>query len=121
MVGTASEAQINCFLHFVSCLHSHPTVDPVGRDFMNYWSAPALALQDQISAIFDPMKYHLAQETLIGRKFEFHVWSYPPTLLLLNDVAARKASLRLWYCRSNGNSLAAGGDAPDPLWLLSSS
>jgi len=59
------------------------TDHPVGRDFMNYWSAPALALKGQITAIFDPMQYHLAQEAMIGRKFEFHVWSYPPTLLFL--------------------------------------
>lgn len=59
------------------------TAHPVGRDFINYWSGPVLAFQDKIGVLFDPVRYHLAQEALVGRPFAYHVWSYPPTLLLL--------------------------------------
>jgi hypothetical protein len=56
---------------------------PVGRDFINYWTAAVAVSEGMIPLIFDVDLFHLYQEGLIGAEFSDHSWSYPPHMLLL--------------------------------------
>ncbi len=50
-------------------------------DGLNYWAGPFLALHDQYSVLFNPIRY----EAWFANKFGLydHVWSYPPSYLLI--------------------------------------
>ena len=53
----------------------------LGRDFVVFWSASVLALDGQISQIFDFAAFHAAQERLIGGEVPLYPWLYPPHAL----------------------------------------
>lgn len=55
---------------------------PIGRDFVNIWTASVLGLGGQALEIFDVSTFHPHQEQLLGRSFPTHIWSYPPHALL---------------------------------------
>src|SRR3546814_11942074 len=56
---------------------------PIGRDFVNYWSAGVAISDGLILQIFDIELFHPYQERLFGQSFADHNWSYPPHMLLL--------------------------------------
>lgn len=58
------------------------TDHPIGRDFVNIWTASVLSLDGQALEIFDVGTFHAHQERLLGRTFPIHNWSYPPHTLL---------------------------------------
>ena len=56
---------------------------PIGRDFVNYWTAGVAVLEGLVMMIFDVGEFHAYQEHLLGHPFSEHNWSYPPHMLLL--------------------------------------
>jgi hypothetical protein len=56
---------------------------PIGRDFVNYWSAAVAVSDGMILQIFDASLFHSYQERLLGHIFAEHSWSYPPHMLLV--------------------------------------
>jgi hypothetical protein len=71
----------------------------IGRDFINVWIGPQLALKGQIATLFDLKAYQVALTTLFGQPLPFHAWSYPLfTLLAFWPLAQLPyfAALALW-------------------------
>lgn len=56
---------------------------PIGRDFVNYWTAGVAVFDGMVPQIFDIGPFHAYQERLFGQSFALHNWSYPPHMLLL--------------------------------------
>ncbi len=56
--------------------------DPLGGDFINYWSASVLTSSDRTLEIFDYQKFHQAQTALLEHEYQLRIWSYPPHFLL---------------------------------------
>ncbi len=56
---------------------------PIGRDFVNYWTAGVSVFDGIVWDIFDTQLFHAYQEKLLGHPFAEHNWSYPPHILLL--------------------------------------
>jgi hypothetical protein len=56
---------------------------PIGRDFINYWTAGVAVFDDFVVNIFEADPFHAYQEKLLGHPFAEHNWSYPPHILLL--------------------------------------
>src|SRR5688500_3560350 len=55
----------------------------VGRDFINLWTAGRLVCEGRAETVFDVHGFHGVQESLVGRDFPLHLWSYPPHFLLM--------------------------------------
>src|SRR5437763_1732210 len=55
----------------------------IGRDFINTWAGPQLALSDRLGLLFDPEGYQAAISILFGEPLPPHSWSYPLFCLLL--------------------------------------
>jgi len=60
-----------------------PSGHAIGRDFINLWTAGRLALEGRAATVFDVHGFHAEQESILGREFPLHLWSYPPHFLLL--------------------------------------
>lgn len=56
---------------------------PLGRDFVAFWSASALALDGAPEAVFDLKHIHAVQIAAVGARVEPTAWHYPPTFLLM--------------------------------------
>jgi hypothetical protein len=56
---------------------------PLGRDFANVWSAPQVAAQSGVPALFDLDLYQRGVARLFGPSISPLMWSYPPNMLLL--------------------------------------
>jgi hypothetical protein len=50
----------------------------IGRDFLVFWTASVLALDGQITQIFDLPTFHAVQERLLGETVPLYPWLYPP-------------------------------------------
>ncbi|MEO3429987.1 glycosyltransferase family 87 protein [Pelagibius sp. CAU 1746] len=59
------------------------TLRPVGRDFVNYWTAGSAVLDGLVPQVFDVSFYHAYQERLFDHEVTDYNWSYPPHMLLL--------------------------------------
>lgn len=55
---------------------------PLGRDFVAFWSASAVAIDGAPEAVFDLKKIHAYQNAVVGRAVDPTAWHYPPTFLL---------------------------------------
>ncbi len=55
---------------------------PLGRDFIAFWSASALALDGAPEAVFDLKRIHDVQIAAVGARIDPTAWHYPPTYLL---------------------------------------
>jgi hypothetical protein len=55
---------------------------PLGRDFVAFWSASALALSGAPEAVFDVARLHAAEVAAVGAPVATTAWHYPPTFLL---------------------------------------
>jgi hypothetical protein len=61
-----------------------PKGNPVGNDFIAFWSAARLALEGQPEAAYDVVKIFIAHhEAVAGLYQAIAVWRYPPTFLLV--------------------------------------
>jgi len=58
------------------------TGHPIGRDFINFWAAPQIAFGEMPTAVFDLARYNEQISALFGAPIPFHMWSYPPVVLL---------------------------------------
>jgi alpha-1,2-mannosyltransferase len=54
----------------------------VGRDFVNTWMSARAALAGDLAPWFDPAAYNMALRQMFGPDYGYHIWSYPPHLLL---------------------------------------
>jgi hypothetical protein len=64
-------------------LTSGPDGRPFGDDFINYWSAPFLALHGLVNEIYDIHAFHAFEQSVVGPLSGYH-YSYPPVMLLLS-------------------------------------
>jgi hypothetical protein len=55
---------------------------PLGRDFVAFWSASALALEGAPEAVFDLARIHVHQIAAAGAPVGVTAWHYPPTYLM---------------------------------------
>lgn len=72
---------------------------PLGRDFVAFWSASALALSGAPEAVFDLARLHAAEIAAVGAPVPTTAWHYPPTFLLAVLPLAELpyvAALALW-------------------------
>jgi alpha-1,2-mannosyltransferase len=72
---------------------------PLGRDFVSFWSASALALAGAPEAAFDLARLHAAEIAAVGAPIAAVAWHYPPTFLLVVLPLAMLpyvAALTLW-------------------------
>lgn len=66
-----------------------PTGKPLGTDFLNVWSASALALKGEAAAIYDYVRHGEAQRAAMGgHSVPYYGWHYPPMFLLVVLPAA---------------------------------
>lgn len=57
---------------------------PLGTDFISFYAAGSLALEGNAAAAYDLKQILVAEEAVIGSKFNgYYSFSYPPTFLLL--------------------------------------
>ncbi|MEZ5832250.1 MAG: glycosyltransferase family 87 protein [Dongiaceae bacterium] len=54
---------------------------PIGRDYVNIWTAARVTLAGKINVLPHVTQFHKEQEALLGRPFPLHNWSYPPHLI----------------------------------------
>lgn len=76
-----------------------PSGEPLGTDFLSFWTASQLALTGHPTAPFDPITHHAAQIALMGWDPGYFAFFYPPPYLLLCLPLALLpygASLALW-------------------------
>jgi hypothetical protein len=59
-----------------------PRGKPVGYDFMAFWSASFLALQDRAAEAYDPAYIIQAHNAAIPGLENYYLWHYPPTYFL---------------------------------------
>lgn len=78
-IGSTSTAYLTSFNHGIFDFAWRP----IGRDFVNYWTAGVAVFDGMIPQIFDAALFHPYQERLLGNPFVEHNWSYPPHMLLL--------------------------------------
>lgn len=58
-------------------------LQPFGADFINYWSAAALAWSGRANEIYDWLAFHEFQQGVVGAKIGPFHYSYPPVLIVL--------------------------------------
>ena len=56
--------------------------EPLGSDFVSFWSAGRLALQGHAAAVYDPAAHHAAEQAFFGRPLGWYAFFYPPIFLL---------------------------------------
>lgn len=56
---------------------------PFGDDFINFWSAPYLALHGRAAEIYNFAAFHVFEQGVVGGHLQGYHYSYPPTLLVL--------------------------------------
>jgi arabinofuranan 3-O-arabinosyltransferase len=72
---------------------------PFGDDFINYWSAAALAWHGRAADIYDWSAFHAFEERVVGAGLDFYHYSYPPVLPVLTAplaVLGYVAALFVW-------------------------
>ncbi len=76
---------IGLFAIDLSQLHGLRVGDNVmwGRDFLNLWSGGRLAIEGHLDALYDLGRYAAFQRASFG-PLAFHLYSYPPTSLLID-------------------------------------
>ena len=67
-----------------------------GDDFINFWSAPRLALQGRVADIYDFGRFHDFQKEVLGGPIHLYHYSYPPTAILLTWPFALLPYLAGW-------------------------
>ncbi len=57
--------------------------EPLGSDFVSFWSAGRLAWQGHAAAAYDPAAHHAAEQAFFGASLGWYAFFYPPIFLLL--------------------------------------
>jgi alpha-1,2-mannosyltransferase len=57
--------------------------EPLGSDFVSFWSAGRLAWQGHAAAAYDPAAHHAAEQAFFGRPLGWYAFFYPPIFLLV--------------------------------------
>ncbi len=80
--------------------------EPVGTDFVSFWSASRLALAGAPAAVYDQAKHLAMEQAAFGPKLDWYAFFYPPIFLLYClpfGLAPYFVALGLWL----GTTLAA--------------
>lgn len=56
--------------------------DPVGTDFVSFWTAARLAASGAAGTVYDPAAHHAAEQAFFGAYFGWYAFFYPPVFLL---------------------------------------
>jgi hypothetical protein len=56
---------------------------PFGDDFINYWSGAFLAWHGRVAEIYNPVAFHVFEQSVVGARLNDYHYSYPPVLPLL--------------------------------------
>lgn len=94
---------------------------PIGRDFVTFYAASAMALDGEATATYDMAAIHAEEKMLIGAPFEPLAWHYPPPgLLLVLPLALLPylLALTLWLAVQFGSLAALLRVIAPPLALL---
>ena len=59
-----------------------PRGEPLGSDFVSFWTAGRLALAHQAPSVYDPGADLSAERALLGHPIGWYAFFYPPTFLL---------------------------------------
>lgn len=54
-----------------------------GDDFINFWSAPRLAMLGRVDEVYDFERFHRFQQQILGGEIHLYHYSYPPSAILL--------------------------------------
>jgi hypothetical protein len=60
-----------------------PRGEPLGADFVSYWTASKLALQGQAASVYDIPTHWNLQKSLFGQNLGYTAFFYPPFFLLV--------------------------------------
>jgi len=61
-----------------------PRGEPLGTDFISFWTASRLALQGEPAAAYDIARHHAAEiATVGGAAIPYYAWFYPPMFLAI--------------------------------------
>jgi hypothetical protein len=67
-------------------LTSHRGIDlrgePLGTDFVSFWTAARLAINGEAANVYDPAAHQAAEQAFFGGDFGFYAFFYPPVFLL---------------------------------------
>jgi hypothetical protein len=56
--------------------------EPLGTDFVSFWTAGRLALSGTAASVYDPAAHHAAELAFLSGDFGFYAFFYPPVFLL---------------------------------------
>jgi hypothetical protein len=56
--------------------------EPVGTDFVSFWTAARLALSGASASVYDPAIHHAAEQAVFGPALDWYAFFYPPVYLL---------------------------------------
>jgi hypothetical protein len=119
---------LGCYLNIAGLLTKMGLVtlggNPIGHDFIAFYSAGKLARSGDPSAIYSVPALHAVQVAVIGRDIDSWSWVYPPTFLLLVipfSLMPYLLSLLVWIIGTYvGYLLVVRYIAPHPItpWLF---
>ena len=84
--------------------------EPLGSDFVSFWTAGRMALQGHAAAIYDPAAHQAAERAAFGNFPGWYAFFYPPVFLLLCAPLGALpyfAALALWLSASFAAMAAA--------------
>ncbi|MCI4677773.1 DUF2029 domain-containing protein [Rhodoblastus acidophilus] len=59
-----------------------PRGEPIGTDFVSFWTAARLAMSGAPASVYDPAVHFAAQRAAFGGHFGWYAFFYPPVFLL---------------------------------------
>ncbi len=86
-----------------------PRGEPLGTDFVSFWTAGRMALTGPAAAIYSPQAHHAAERALFGHPIDWYAFFYPPTYLLVClplGLLPYMGALALWLGASFAAMLA---------------
>ena len=87
-----------------------PRGEPLGTDFVSFWTAGRMALTGDAASVYSPQAHHAAEQALFGHPIDWYAFFYPPTYLLFClplGLLPYLAALALWLGLSFAAMLAA--------------
>jgi hypothetical protein len=59
-----------------------PRGEPIGTDFVSFWTAARMALEGAAASVYDPAAHHGAEQAVFGKALDWYAFFYPPVFLL---------------------------------------
>jgi hypothetical protein len=59
-----------------------PRGEPIGTDFVSFWTAARMALEGGAASVYAPSAHHAAEQAVFGAKLDWYAFFYPPVYLL---------------------------------------